>query len=99
MMIGLHPHLRDGCWSILNAPIWRGQSRRPVEKKTAQQLEDEVAVFNLPLGMARSPQEWLAHPQRAATAKHAACRRLSAGAVPPGCGHASASASRKGWVD
>src|SRR5262245_28005928 len=43
--------------------------RKAVEKKTAQQLEDEVASLNLALGIVRTPEEWLAHPQGAATAK------------------------------
>src|SRR5262249_44047253 len=41
-----------------------------IEKVTAQQLEDDVAAgLNLALGMVRTPQEWLAHPQGAETAK------------------------------
>jgi crotonobetainyl-CoA:carnitine CoA-transferase CaiB-like acyl-CoA transferase len=69
-MIGLHPHLRDGLLDYFQSANTTEAIQAAVEKKTARQLEDEVAAgLNLPLGMVRSPQEWLAHPQGAATAK------------------------------
>ena len=69
-MIGLHPHLRDGLLDYFQSANTAEAIQAAVEKKTAQQLEDEVAGgLNLPLGMVRTPQEWLAHPQGAATAK------------------------------
>jgi hypothetical protein len=69
-MIGLHPHLRDGLLDYFQSANTAEAIQAAVEKKTAQQLEDEVAGgLNLPLGIVRSPQEWLAHPQGAATAK------------------------------
>ena len=64
------PHLVNpllGYLGCLNIPQ---AIQAAVEKKTAQQLEDEVADgLNLALGMVRTPQEWLGHPQGAATAK------------------------------
>jgi crotonobetainyl-CoA:carnitine CoA-transferase CaiB-like acyl-CoA transferase len=69
-MIGMHPHLRDGLLNYFQAANTPQAIQAAVAKKTAQQIEDEVAVINLPLGMVRSPEEWLAHPQGEATAKH-----------------------------
>lgn len=69
-MIGIHPHLRDALLDYFQCANSAAAIQAAVEKKTAQQLEDEVAGgLNLALGMVRSPQEWLAHPQGAATAK------------------------------
>jgi crotonobetainyl-CoA:carnitine CoA-transferase CaiB-like acyl-CoA transferase len=69
-MIGLHPHLRDKLLDYLNCPNSAKAIQVAVEKKTAQQIEDEAAaVLNLPVAMMRSPEEWLAHPQGAETAK------------------------------
>src|SRR5262245_57379956 len=70
-MIGLHPRLRDGLLDYFQCANSTAAIQKAVEKKTAQQLEDEVAALNLALGMVRTPQEWLAHPQGAATAKRA----------------------------
>jgi hypothetical protein len=70
-MIGLHPHLRDGLLEYFQCANSACAIQAAVEKKTAQQIEDEVAALNLALAMVRSPDEWLAHPQGAATAKHA----------------------------
>src|SRR5262252_4220676 len=50
-MIGLHPHLRDGLLEFLQCPNSMAAIRSVVEKKTAQQLEDEAAPLNLPLVM------------------------------------------------
>ncbi len=69
-MIGLHPHLRDGLLNYFGCPNSAQAIQAAVEKKPAQQIEDEVAALFLPLGMVRSLDEWLAHPQGAATAKH-----------------------------
>jgi hypothetical protein len=41
--------------------------RSAVEKKSAQQLEDEAAALHLPLFMVRTHEEWLGHPQGKAT--------------------------------
>ena len=58
------------CWAICSARTPPEAIQAAVEKYTAQQLEDEVAGgLNLALGMVRTPQEWLAHPQGAATAR------------------------------
>jgi crotonobetainyl-CoA:carnitine CoA-transferase CaiB-like acyl-CoA transferase len=68
-MIGLHPHLRDALLDHFQAANTAKAIQASVEKKTAQQIEDEVAVLNLPLGIVRSSAEWLTHPQGEATAK------------------------------
>ena len=69
-MIGLHPHLRDGLLDYFQSVNTAEAIQAAVEKYTAQQLEDDVAAgLKLGLGMVRTPQEWLAHPQGAATAK------------------------------
>src|SRR6516162_7088658 len=69
-MVGLFPHLVNALLSHLQCPNTPEAIQAAVEKHTAQQLEDEVASsLNLALGMVRSPQEWLIHPQGATTAK------------------------------
>src|SRR5215470_9268688 len=68
--IGLFPHLVNGLLSHLQCANTPAAIQAAIEKFTAQQLEDNVAAaLNLALGMVRTPQEWLAHPQGAATAK------------------------------
>ena len=68
-MIGLHPHLRDALLKYFDAASNPQAIQRAVEKKTAQQIEDEVAKINLPLGIVRTREEWLSHPQGKATAE------------------------------
>src|SRR5215471_12935716 len=70
-MIGLHPGLRDGLLNFLRCPNSTAAIRSAVEKKTAQQLEDEAAPLNLPLFVMRTHEEWLDHPQGKATEKRA----------------------------
>ena len=70
-MIGLHPRLRDGLLEFLRCPNSTAAIRSAVEKKTAQQLEDEAAPLNLPLFLMRTREEWLDHPQGKATEKRA----------------------------
>src|SRR5262245_48444488 len=70
-MIGLHPGLRDGLLNFLQCANSTAAIRSVVEKKTAQQLEDEAAPLNLPLFMVRTHEEWLDHPQGKATEKRA----------------------------
>jgi crotonobetainyl-CoA:carnitine CoA-transferase CaiB-like acyl-CoA transferase len=67
-MIGLFPHLFNGLTAHLQCANTPDAIQAAVEKYTAQELEDEFAGLNLALGMVRTPQEWLAHPQGAATA-------------------------------
>ena len=63
-MIGLFPHLVNPLLGYLRCVNIPEAIQAAVEKKTAQQLEDEVADgLNLALGMVRTPQEWLGHPQ------------------------------------
>jgi hypothetical protein len=69
-MIGLHPHLRDALLSYLDCANTAHAIQAAVEKKTAQQLEDEAATAGLALGVVRSREEWLALPQGVATARH-----------------------------
>lgn len=68
-MIGLHPHLRDALLDYFNCPNSAQALQAAVEKKTAQQIEDEMAERRIPAGVVRSLSEWLAHPQGAATAR------------------------------
>jgi crotonobetainyl-CoA:carnitine CoA-transferase CaiB-like acyl-CoA transferase len=68
-MIGLFPHLFNGLTRYLRCANTAESIQASVEKHTAQQLEDDVAAgLNLALGMVRTPDEWLAHPQGTATA-------------------------------
>src|SRR4029077_20128411 len=69
-MIGLFPHLVNALLGQLQCANTAQAIQAASEKYTAQQLEDEVAGgLNLALGVVRTPQEWLAHPQGAATAR------------------------------
>ncbi|WP_213736886.1 CoA transferase [Bradyrhizobium sp. dw_411] len=68
-VIGLHPHLRDALLEYFQCPNSARALQAAIEKKPAQQIEDEMAALRLPAGIVRSPDEWLAHPQGAATAK------------------------------
>jgi hypothetical protein len=69
-MIGLFPHMVNPLLVHLQCANTPQAIQAAVEKHTAQLLEDDVADgLNLALGMVRTPQEWLAHPQGAATAK------------------------------
>jgi crotonobetainyl-CoA:carnitine CoA-transferase CaiB-like acyl-CoA transferase len=66
-IIGCHPHLRDGLLSYFDCANSQAAIQRAVEKKTAQQHEDELARLNLGAGMVRTPEEWSAHAQGIAT--------------------------------
>ncbi|MBR1133080.1 CoA transferase [Bradyrhizobium iriomotense] len=68
-MIGLHPHLRDALLDYFQCSNSAHAIQAAVEKKPVQQIEDEMAARRIPAGIVRSPEEWLAHPQGAATAK------------------------------
>jgi hypothetical protein len=69
-MIGLFPHMVNPLLGHLQCANTPQTIQAAVEKHTAQQLEDDVAGgLKLALGMVRTPQEWLAHPEGAATAK------------------------------
>ena len=61
-MIGLHPHLRDRLLVALDCVNTAQAIQAAVEKKTAQELEDEAIAKHLPLGIVRTPAEWAAHP-------------------------------------
>jgi len=61
-MIGLHPHLRDRLLVYLDCVNTARGIQAAVEKKTAQQLEDDAIAKKLPLGIVRTPEEWAAHP-------------------------------------
>ena len=61
-MIGLHPHLRDRLLVALNCVNTAQGIQAAVEKKTAQEHEDEAIAKHLPLGIVRTPEEWAAHP-------------------------------------
>jgi crotonobetainyl-CoA:carnitine CoA-transferase CaiB-like acyl-CoA transferase len=62
-IVGLYPHLRDGLLEYFQCATSRHAIQAAVEKKTAQEIEDELAALHLPAGMMRSPEEWLQHPQ------------------------------------
>jgi crotonobetainyl-CoA:carnitine CoA-transferase CaiB-like acyl-CoA transferase len=68
-IIGLHPHLRDGLLEYFQCQNSAKAIQASVEKTDAQQIEDELAVLNLPCGIVRTPQEWRSHPQGEATVR------------------------------
>jgi crotonobetainyl-CoA:carnitine CoA-transferase CaiB-like acyl-CoA transferase len=61
-MIGIHPHLRDRLLVALDCTNTAKAIQAAVEKKTAQELEDDAIAKKLPLGIVRTPEEWAAHP-------------------------------------
>lgn len=61
-MIGLHPHLRDQLLAYLDCVNTAAGIQAAVEKRTAQDLEDDAIANKLPLGIVRTPEEWAAHP-------------------------------------
>jgi crotonobetainyl-CoA:carnitine CoA-transferase CaiB-like acyl-CoA transferase len=61
-MIGLHPHLRDRLLGYLNCVTSAHGIQAAVEKKTAEELENDAITHKLPLGIVRTPDEWAAHP-------------------------------------
>src|SRR5262245_1512697 len=69
-MVGLFPHLVNEMLSHLQCANTPQAIQAAVEKHIAQDLEDDIAAgLNLALGIVRTPQEWLAHEQGAATAR------------------------------
>lgn len=68
-MIGLHPHLRDALLDFLGAANSAAAIAAAVAGMHAQTLEDDAAAAQLALGIVRTPEEWLAHPQGAVTAE------------------------------
>jgi hypothetical protein len=68
-IIGLHPHLRDAILDYFQCSNTAHALQSAVEKRSAQQIEDEMAARRLPAGIVRSLDEWLAHSQGGATAK------------------------------
>lgn len=68
-MIGLHPHLRDALLSFLGCANTASAFRAVVAGRQAQCLEDDASAAGLALGIVRSPDEWLAHPQGEMTAR------------------------------
>ncbi len=68
-MIGMHPHLRDRLLSYFDCTNSTKGIQAAVEKKTSTDIEADAVRLNLPLGILRTPEEWLAHPIGAATAK------------------------------
>ncbi len=70
-IIGLFPHLRDALLEYFQCPNSANALQAAAEKKTAQQIEDELAALSLPCSVVRSPEEWLAHPQGEITARRA----------------------------
>lgn len=68
-MIGLHPHLRDKLLGFLDCANSAAAIGRSVQKRSSSELEEGAAAAGLALGIVRSPDEWLDHPQGAATAQ------------------------------
>ena len=67
--IGLIPHLRDGIISYFNGAYTQPTLQAQIEKKPAQQIEDELNELGFPAGIVRTPEEWLAHPAGQAASK------------------------------
>lgn len=66
-MLGIHPHLRDRLLNYFDCANSAKAIQVAVERKTAQEIEDDAIRLGLPLGIVRTPAEWSAHPQGAAT--------------------------------
>jgi hypothetical protein len=67
--IGLLPRLRNGIIGYFNGAYTQPTLQAQVEKKPAQQIEDELNELGLAAGMVRTPEEWLAHPVGQAASK------------------------------
>lgn len=61
-LIGLLPRLRDGIIGYFNGAYTQPTLQAEVEKKPAQQIEDELNGLGFPAGIVRTPEEWNAHP-------------------------------------
>jgi crotonobetainyl-CoA:carnitine CoA-transferase CaiB-like acyl-CoA transferase len=68
-MIGIHPHLRDRLLVYPDCTNTSKAIQAAVERKTAQELEDNAIAHKLPLGIVRTPEEWATHPVGAEVAK------------------------------
>lgn len=62
------PHHLEGALRFLGCAATREAVAATVAKWEAQALEDALAAQGLPVGMVRSREEWLAHPQGRAVA-------------------------------
>lgn len=60
---GGYPRLRDGILDILDVPNNRARVAQAVAKWNAEALEETIARTGLCAAIARSHDEWLAHPQ------------------------------------
>lgn len=60
---GGYPRLRDGILDILDVPNNRTRVAQAVAKWNASDLENTIAEAGLCAAIARSHEEWLAHPQ------------------------------------
>jgi crotonobetainyl-CoA:carnitine CoA-transferase CaiB-like acyl-CoA transferase len=58
-----HPHHFDGVLELLDCAPTTEACARAVARWDSIELEDAAAAKRLPVGVARSPEEWSAHPQ------------------------------------
>ena len=65
---GAYPHLRLGVLRFLNCPEEPGAIARAVAQWNGQELEDELSAQGFCVGMLRTAEEWLAHPNGCALA-------------------------------
>ena len=80
---GGFPHLRAGTLELLECDDTRESVAAAVQRWDAQALEDALAARGLCGAMARTGEEWLAHPQGAAIAKLAPVEVTRIGDSPP----------------
>ncbi|WP_427919187.1 CoA transferase [Streptomyces sp. cg40] len=83
MASGVYPHLAAKWCRFLDVPPDRDKVAAVIEKWDAFELEEAANAAGLPLCVARTPQEWLAHPQGALLATQPVIGLERIGDAPP----------------
>jgi crotonobetainyl-CoA:carnitine CoA-transferase CaiB-like acyl-CoA transferase len=68
MASGVYPHLASSWLRFLDCPPDKEKVAAAFARWNSEELEEAAAEANLPLSIARSPEEWQAHPQGQALA-------------------------------
>jgi crotonobetainyl-CoA:carnitine CoA-transferase CaiB-like acyl-CoA transferase len=83
MASGVYPHMAAGWCRFLDVPPDVGKVAAALATRDAFELEDQANAAGLPACVARTPQEWLAHPQGALLASQPVIGLTRIGDAPP----------------
>ncbi|MFI6166165.1 CoA transferase [Nocardia sp. NPDC051052] len=83
MASGVYPHLAARWCRFLDVPPDPGKVAAAIGQWNAFELEEAANVAGLPLCVARTPREWLAHPQGALLADQPVIGLTRIGGGPP----------------